>query len=50
MRREGTPVLDIPFMWVYLPVVLLLLALVVRSVYAIWNAARGVGVQAELRL
>jgi len=50
MRREGTPVLDIPFMWVYLPFVLLLAALVVRSAYAIWNAARGVGVQAELRL
>ena len=50
MRREGTPVLDIPFMWVYLPFVLLLVALVVRSAYAIWNAARGVGVQAELRL
>ena len=31
MRREGTPVLGIPFMWVFLPFVLLLAALVVRS-------------------
>ena len=32
MAREGTPVLGVPFMWVFVPFVLLLLALVVRSV------------------
>jgi len=50
MRREGTPVLGLPFMWVYLPFVLLLVALVVRSAWAIWNAARGVGLDTELRV
>ena len=43
MAREGTPVLDVPLMWVYLPFVMLMVALVVRSAWAIWNAARGVG-------
>jgi TRAP-type C4-dicarboxylate transport system permease small subunit len=32
MAREGTPVLGLPFSWVFIPFVLLLLALVVRSV------------------
>jgi TRAP-type C4-dicarboxylate transport system permease small subunit len=50
MAREGTPVLDLPFMWVFLPFVFLLLALVVRSAWAIWNALRGVGLESELRL
>ena len=50
MAREGTPVLGIPFMWVFLPFVLLLAALVVRSAWAIWNAIRGIGLEAELRL
>lgn len=50
MQREGTPVLGIPFMWVYLPFVLLMVALVVRSAWAIWQAARGLGLDAELRL
>ena len=50
MAREGTPVLGIPFMWVFLPFVLLLAALVVRSAWAIWNAVRGIGLEAELRL
>jgi TRAP-type C4-dicarboxylate transport system permease small subunit len=50
MAREGTPVLNMPIMWVYLPFVLLLAALVVRSGWAIWNAARGIGLEAELRL
>jgi TRAP-type C4-dicarboxylate transport system permease small subunit len=31
MAREGTPVLGLPFMWVFIPFVFLLLALVVRS-------------------
>lgn len=50
MQREGTPVLDVPLMWVYLPFVLLMAALVLRSAWAIWRAARGVGLDAELRL
>ena len=50
MKREGTPVLGLPFMWVFLPFVFLLVALVVRSVWAICNAVRGVGLDAELRL
>ena len=35
MAREGSPVLEIPLMWVYLPFILLLMALVVRSAWAI---------------
>jgi TRAP-type C4-dicarboxylate transport system permease small subunit len=31
MAREGTPVLGLPFLWVFIPFVLLLIALVVRS-------------------
>ena len=50
MAREGTPVLGLPFMWVFLPFVLLLAALVVRSAWAIWQALRGVGLEAELRI
>jgi len=50
MAREGTPVLGISFMWVFLPFVLLLAALVVRSAWTIWNAVRGVGLEAELRI
>ena len=43
MDREGTPVLAVPLMWVYLPFVLLLVALVVRSAWSICNAVRGLG-------
>lgn len=50
MKRESSPVLGISFMLVFLPFVLLLLALVVRSAWAIWDAYRGVGLEAELRL
>lgn len=50
MAREGTPVLGVPLMWVYLPFVLLMAALVVRSAWAIWQAVRGVGLDPELRL
>jgi TRAP-type C4-dicarboxylate transport system permease small subunit len=50
MRREGTPVLGVPFMWVFLPFVLMLLALVVRAVLAIRNAIRGIGLEADLHL
>ena len=50
MKREGTPVLGIPFMWVYLPFVVLLIALAVRGVWGIWEAFKGVGLEAELRI
>jgi TRAP-type C4-dicarboxylate transport system permease small subunit len=50
MARESSPVLSVPFMWIYLPFVLLLAALVVRSSWAIWCAMKGRGLEAELRL
>jgi TRAP-type C4-dicarboxylate transport system permease small subunit len=50
MAREGSPVLGVPLMWVYLPFVLLLAALVVRSAWAIWQAFKGIGLEAELRI
>ncbi len=50
MAREGTPVLNIPLMWVYLPFVMLLVSLVARSAWAIRNAIKGIGLEAELRL
>lgn len=50
MSREGTPVLGLSFMWVFLPFVFLLAALAVRSAWAIWNAIRGKGLEAELRI
>lgn len=50
MAREGTPVLDVPLMWVFLPFVLLMAALVVRSAWSIWNALRGGDLDAELRI
>jgi TRAP-type C4-dicarboxylate transport system permease small subunit len=50
MVREGSPVLGIPLMWVYLPFVLLLIALVIRCSWAIWQAFKGVGLEAELRI
>jgi TRAP-type C4-dicarboxylate transport system permease small subunit len=37
MRREGTPVLNLPFMVVYLPFVLLLVAMMVRSAWSLWR-------------
>lgn len=50
MKREGSPVLGLPFMWVFMPFVFLLVALVVRSAWAIWQAVKGQGLDAELRL
>ena len=50
MAREGSPVLGISFMWIFLPFVLLLIALVIRCAWALWNAVRGIGLDAELRL
>lgn len=45
MAREGTPVLGIPFMWVFLPFVLLLVALVARCGWGIWSALQGQGLE-----
>ena len=50
MGREGTPVLDIPFTWVFLPIVLLLVTLVVRAVMEIWSALHGRGLEADLHI
>jgi TRAP-type C4-dicarboxylate transport system permease small subunit len=50
MAREGSPVLGVSFMWIFMPFVFLLIGLVIRSVWAIWNAVRGIGLEAELRL
>jgi len=41
MKREGTPVLGIPFMWVFLPFVLLLISMVLRFGWIAWQAIRG---------
>lgn len=41
MAREGTPVLGLPFSWVFLPFALLLVAMVVRSARGMWRALRG---------
>jgi TRAP-type C4-dicarboxylate transport system permease small subunit len=50
MSREGTPVLGVPFMWVFLPFVFLMLALTLRCAWTIWEAVRGIGLDAELHL
>ncbi|CAM8664226.1 DctM TRAP-type C4-dicarboxylate transport system, small permease component [Comamonadaceae bacterium] len=50
MAREGSPVLGVSFMWIFMPFVFLLIGLVIRSVWAIWNAVHGIGLEAELRL
>jgi TRAP-type C4-dicarboxylate transport system permease small subunit len=50
MQREGSPVLGIPLMWVYLPFVLLLISLVLRSAWAIWAALHGRGLETELHI
>ncbi len=50
MAREGSPVLGVSFMWIFMPFVFLLIALVIRSAWAIWNAVRGIGLKAELRI
>jgi TRAP-type C4-dicarboxylate transport system permease small subunit len=41
MGREGTPVLSLPFSWVFLPFVMLLAVLVVRSAWQLWRLLRG---------
>ncbi len=50
MAREGTPVLNLPFMWVFLPFVFLMVALTLRCAWAIWQAMHGIGLDAELHL
>jgi len=50
MVREGTPVLGVPLFWVYVPFVFMLVALVLRCGFAVWQALRGQGLDAELRL
>lgn len=50
MSREGSPVLGISFMWIFMPFVLVLAALVVRSALNIWRALHGRGLEAELHL
>lgn len=42
MAREGTPVLGLPFMVVFLPFALMLLGVVARSAHTLWRMARGV--------
>ena len=41
MAREGTPVLGLPFLWVFIPFVLLLIALVARSAVHVVALLRG---------
>jgi TRAP-type C4-dicarboxylate transport system permease small subunit len=48
MARETSPVLGIPFMWIFLPFLLLLVSLVVRSAWNIWEAIKGRGLKLEL--
>ena len=43
MAREGTPVLGWSFRWVFMPFVLLLVALVVRNAWQFWRLLRGGG-------
>ena len=47
MARESSPVLSVSFQWVFLPFVLLLVALVLRSVWGIWQAIQGRGLEAQ---
>ncbi len=50
MEREKSPVLDISFQWIFLPFVVLLLALVLRSLAGLVQVFRNEGLDAELRL
>lgn len=43
MNREGTPVLGLSFMWVFLPFLAMLLAVVVRYGGQAWRALRNAG-------
>jgi TRAP-type C4-dicarboxylate transport system permease small subunit len=41
MKRENTPVLGIPFVWVFLPFMFLLVSLVIRNAWSVWLDLRG---------
>ena len=45
MARESSPVLSISFQWIFLPFVLLLVALVFKSVWGIYSAVKGQGLE-----
>jgi TRAP-type C4-dicarboxylate transport system permease small subunit len=47
MARESSPVLDISFQWVFLPFVLLLIALVLKSAWGIYGAIIGQGLDEQ---
>ena len=40
MEREGTPVLGLPFMWVFMPFAMLLVSLIVRAIWRITMTVR----------
>jgi TRAP-type C4-dicarboxylate transport system permease small subunit len=48
MKREGTPVLGVPFMLVFLPFVALLVSIVLRSAWAVWRAWHGHGLDSPV--
>lgn len=50
MAREGTPVLGVKFMLVFLPFVVLMVALVLRCAWAIWDALHLRGLESDLRI
>jgi TRAP-type C4-dicarboxylate transport system permease small subunit len=41
MAREGSAVLGLPLVWLYVPFVLLLVALAARAAIGLWNLWRG---------
>lgn len=45
MARESSPVLNLSFQWVFLPFVLLLVALVLKSAWGIYGAIKGQGLE-----
>ena len=45
MARESSPVLSISFQWIFLPFVLLLVALVFKSVWGIYSAVKGLALE-----
>ena len=45
MGREGSPVLGLSFEWIFMPFVLLLVALVVRSAWAVVCSIQGKGLE-----
>lgn len=47
MAREGTPVLGLSFQWVFMPFMLLLVSMVLRSLWGIAEALRGRGLNVQ---